>query len=52
MEEHSPGVVMNDLCLLAKDQADCPPETDGGKWLVGDVEQQHTSHGNLRRYRL
>ena len=42
---------MNDLCLLAEDKADGPPETDGGKWLVGNVKQQHTSHWHLRRYR-
>jgi hypothetical protein len=42
---------MNDLCLLAEDEADCPPETDGGKWLIGNVKQQHASHWHLRRYR-
>jgi hypothetical protein len=35
---------MYDLCLVAEDEADGPPETDGGQWLVGDVEQQHASH--------
>jgi hypothetical protein len=35
---------MNNLCLFAKDEADGPPESDGGKWLIGNVEQQHATH--------
>ena len=32
------------VCLVLCDKADGPPESDGGQWFVGNVQQQHATH--------